>query len=116
MKKDKCSSTGKVIFVDKQNADNAIEVLKSIKSQNNKIFRNNKKTKDKISQSRSYFCIHCKGYHLTSMASENNYKQKQETQKDIDRKNFLKNFDIKKWKSDSLSFESGHIPPPKNKK
>ena len=39
MKKDKCSSTGKVIFVDKQNADNAIEVLKLIKSQNNKIFR-----------------------------------------------------------------------------
>jgi hypothetical protein len=50
------------------------------------------------------------------MTSENNYKQKRETQKDIDRKNFLKNFDIKKWKSDSLSFESGHIPPPKTKK
>jgi hypothetical protein len=50
------------------------------------------------------------------MTSENNYKQKRETQKDIDRKNFLKNFDIKKWKSDSLPFESGHIPPPKTKK
>ena len=93
-----------------------LHIKEQKKNQNNKLFRNNKKTKDKISQSRSYFCIHCKGYHLTSMTSENNYKQREETQKDIDRKNFLKNFDIKKWKSDSLPFESGHIPPPKTKK
>ena len=112
MKKDKCAATGKAIFLNKELADQAILSLKSTASYNNVLFRNNKKTKKKTLQKRSYFCIYCKGYHLTSMdKTKVNDKKNKEKYKEI--KEFFNSFDIEKWKSDSIPFELGHFPAKK---
>ena len=67
----------------------------------------------KSSQKRAYFCEHCMGYHLTSTEA---FKTKSFLEKDefVLRRKFFKEFDIVNWKTDSLPFEDGHTPPPKN--
>lgn len=108
MKKNKCSATGKTIFITKEKADQALISLKSASTYNNILFKNNKKCKNKVEQKRAYFCLHCKGYHLTSQTKQD-YKPKP-TDKEINKLKFLRSFDIEKWKQDSLPFESGHMP------
>lgn len=66
----KCSATGKTRFADPGAAKEALVRLKA----KNKIYDNNtrkrqKRRLGKPEQCRSYYCKHCKGYHLTSMAA-----------------------------------------------
>lgn len=109
MKNNKCNSTGKTMYKSRGDAKIAMNFIKKINSSttNNHI--------GKSSQKRAYFCEHCASYHLTSTEA---YKTKGFLEKDefVLRRKFFKEFDIENWKTDSIPFEDGHTPPPKNQK
>ena len=108
--KNKCPSTGKVIF---KTAGEAKKRLISLKSHNNHKKASCKKEK-KPSVTRIYKCNFCKGFHLTSI--DESFKRKKPSDAYINKMKFLNSIDIEKWKEDSIPFEQGHTPPPKTKK
>lgn len=115
MKKEKCSSNGKTIFLTQMDANNAISSIKSHNSLSGKHFTNNKRSTGKSKQKRSYYCTYCKGFHITSIA-DINLVDKKKYERNENAKEYLNSINITAWKLDSIPFEQGHIPPPKNKK
>lgn len=108
MKKNKCPATGKTIYDTQSIANEAIINIKS----HNSLTLKNKRSTGKSNQKRSYFCKHCKGYHLTSMEI---FKVvfKKSKQKNEEVKKFFNSINIEAWKADSIPFESGHFPAPR---
>lgn len=109
MKKNRCSATGKTMFINKQQADQALISLKSSAIYNNKLFKNNKRVKNKVEQKRSYFCEYCNGYHLTSIKNKKEIDKKTE-EKSLLKRKFFMSINVEKWKENSLPFELGKIP------
>lgn len=109
MKRNKCNATGKTMFKTRGEAKIAMDYIKGMNSTTGNNYTG------KSSQKRAYFCEHCMSYHLTSTEA---YKTKGFLEKDefILRRKFFKDFDITNWKNDSIPFEDGHTPPPKNYK
>lgn len=107
MIKNKCPATGKTIFLNQTIAN---ETMVRIKSHNK--LNKNKKSNGKSNQKRSYFCKWCNGYHLTSIVD---FKLSIKKKKEINKKaiEFLNSIDYVNWKTDSIPFDFGHIPPAK---
>ena len=115
MKKEKCSSNGKTIFLTQVDANNAISSIKSHNSFSSNNFKSGKRNTGKPTVKRSYYCVYCKGFHITSIADINLVDKKQ-YERNKSAKEYLNSINVTAWKLDSIPFEQGHIPPPKNKK
>ena len=104
----KCTATGKTRFFDLGNANIAIQKLKSKKTAYNDITKKRiKRRSGKASQCRSYYCSHCKGWHLTSNVAKLSIKGIEKRFHDRIGKPSLLILTVnqaKDWKADSLPF------------
>jgi hypothetical protein len=115
MKRNKCPATGKTIFFTQTDANATISSISSHNSLNRKKFKTNKRSNGRSQLKRSYFCVFCKGYHLTSIENMD-YLYKKQKEQNEETKKYFESIDIDAWKLNSIPFDQGHIPPPKSKK
>lgn len=96
----KCTATGKRKFATIGDAKSAIVAIHSYNSG----AKNRKRHKGKSGLSRVYHCVHCRGYHLTSME----YKSHKRYTKDRYSKEFqelvITPEQAAVWKADSIPF------------
>jgi hypothetical protein len=104
----KCSATGKTRFTDSGNAKIAMQKLKSKKTAYNSVTQKRiKRRSGKPDQCRSYYCSHCKGWHLTSSIAKLSTKGIEKRFHDRIGKPSLLILTVhqaKDWKADSLPF------------
>lgn len=104
---DKCFATGKKRFYGSKEAKEALLKIKGISIYNHITKKRVKKGMGKPKQCRYYYCIHCKGYHLTSQEVN---KTKQTILEE--KKKWIKTTkgliispeEAQEWKQDSLPF------------
>lgn len=110
----KCHMTGKTRYHDAGTANTAMMRIKAKKDRFNNITNKRyKRRQGKPDQCRSYYCKHCKGFHLTSSSTP--IKQKFIEQKFQDRIKVTNGLivsenEVTSWKDDSLPFPETQKP------
>ena len=110
----KCSATGKTRYYSQSEAKEAMLRIKGKKGMYDNITkRRYKRRQGKPDQCRTYYCKHCKGYHLTSSATPVIQKTiEKKFQQRIRQTNGLvvTEQEALAWKADGIPFPETQIP------